>query len=204
MRGEKNRNMYIPITLFVLIGSAFVGVEVINEPLAKITIHEECAKYFADEDGDGDRGLIEDDSCQNYPYADGNGESKTLTGQNSNPPYVNYFDMTVDLVRVFIINECNGNLQNCIGTNFENEVQFYCAFSNNIMTNSFDFIFSQFNQNYGIDDGSLSTFFSLNCNAFPPGTEPIKNMPNNGDQTTTPIPDNPNGQSDGGGGGGMK
>ena len=123
MRGEKNRNMYIPIILFVLIGAAFVGVETVAPKPQYVVIENGCADYTTDTDNDRLYGFIDDTSCHDYPYKDGLGETDTpigLGGQSPDP-YQPYFDLTVDFVRVFIQNECGGNLNGCIGTNYQYE-----------------------------------------------------------------------------------
>lgn len=198
MKGERNQNMYIPIILFILIGSAFVGVESITAPTQYETIHPECQKYFADADGDGTQGLIEDSSCWDYPYSDGLGETDTppaLAG-SSNNEYQPYFDLTVDFVRGFIQNECGGVLNGCIGTNFQWESQFYCFFDQNVMGNDFGSIFNKFYNQAQIlpDDGSLSTYQNL-CLAFPPQSTGL--LPTIEHQTSSPIPENVGGGSSG-------
>lgn len=195
--------MFLPIILFLLIGGILVGTSpVYEEPKANI-INNECKDYQTDNDNDGYSGIIEDIDCQSYPYEDGNGESSTSSqDQGNNPPYQNYFDLSVDFTRHFIDKQCSNNLQNCIGTNFITEVEFYCWFSDNVMLSSWDSIFnSVFNQIGNLqDDGSLTTYQNT-CQVFggPPAT-----MPNNGDQLSSPIPDNPTGQPNGGMGGGAK
>ena len=47
------------------------------------------------------------------------------------------------------------------------------------------------------DDGSTATLQSTCFNGLPPQYPPT--MPNNGDQTSTPIPDNPDGEDSKGG-----
>lgn len=198
MKGEQNRNMYIPIILFILIGSAFVGVESITQPTQYQTIHPECEKYFADDDGDGDQGFIEDSSCWDYPYNDGLGETDTpisLAGSSSDE-YQPYFDLTVDFVRGFIQNECGGVLNGCIGTNFQWESQFYCFFDAQIMLQDFGSIFNKFYNQAQIlpDDGSLTTYQNL-CLGFPPQATGL--LPTLEYQTTSPIAENVGGGSSG-------
>ena len=138
-------------------------------------------------------------SCHAWPYEDGQGQSDTPLSQGgNNPPYANYFDMTVDLVREFVGKECNFDLNNCIGTSFQNEVQFYCWFSDNIMDNDFGNIFDKFaNVNpIGFDDGSFNTYTNT-CMVFPPSNMP-STMPDNGDQINPQIPNNPSGSANGG------
>lgn len=203
MRGEKNRNMYIPIILFVLIGAAFVGVESVAPKPQYIPINSECANYTTDDDNDGLNGFIDDVSCHEYPYADGLGESDTpigLGGQSDQ--YQPYFDLTVDFVRSFVGNECKNDLSNCVGTNFQYESQFYCWFSMNIMRQEFGTIFDKFFQfkpnQYGmLDDGSSNVFVNL-CKQLRP---PAGDLPTIEHQNTIPIPENPAGSSNGGGSG---
>ena len=194
MRSQKNANMYLPFLIFFLIGSALVGVEVIQPEPEKIMINDQCQEYNKDGDGDGGSSLIDDPECQEYPYSDGFGELKTpLTFGGNGESYQNAFDLTVDFVRFFINTQCFGSLVNCAGTNFQTEVQFYCYFDEQIMTNSFFTVFNSLINQYGMpDDGSTNTFMSVCLAGFPPQFPPT--MPNNGDQTTTPIPDNPEGE----------
>lgn len=201
MRSQKNANMYLPFLIFFLIGSAFVGVEVIQPEQQKIMIDNDCLNYVQDADNDGLAGFIDDTDCQEYPYSDGNGELKTpfIEGGNSEN-YQNAFDLTVDFVRFFINTQCMGTLNNCIGTNFLTEVQFYCYFDNNVMSNPFFTVFDSLVNGYGMsDDGSIATLQATCFSGFPPQYPPT--MPNNGDQTSTPIPDNPDGEDSKGGGG---
>jgi hypothetical protein len=191
---DNRNNMIIGFVIFLLLGGILTGMDTPQASTSNQTIHIECLEYMKDEDGDGQSGFIEDESCQNYPYQDGNGESKTLTFPD-NPPYQTYYDLSVDFVRTFVMIECNGNLANCVGTNFESEWQFYCFFSGNIMTNDFGFIFNNFNNNW-FNDGS-SNYWLNTCGGFPP--YPNSNLPDMGGQTTTPIPNNPTGSSNGGG-----
>lgn len=198
MDERKRANMILPIILFVLLGSLFVGttLETVEPEFKKI--HYDCLEYTKDEDGDGSNGIIEDQDCQDYPYTDGLGETQSFSMPPStglNPPYQTYFDLSVDFTRFFIAQECNSNLNGCAGTNFQNEVQFYCFFSQNIMTNDWYSIFDRaFNQIMSvIDDGSMNVYFNT-CNAFPmPST-----MNDMGTQTRSPINDNPSGSSGGG------
>ena len=199
MENREYTKILFPLILFILIGSALNGSITTTPAPQKIHMHNECYEYSVDADGDNLIGFIQDAQCHDYPYQDGEGESPTPLNQASiNPPYANYFDMTVDLVREFVSKECNFNLSNCINTNFENEVQFYCWFSDQIMDVNFGTIFDKFaNQNpIGFDDGSLNTFVNT-CMVFPPSNMP-STMPNNGDQLNPPIPNNPDGDADGG------
>jgi hypothetical protein len=193
MKGERNRNMYIPIILFVLIGAAFVGVESIPQPTQYVLIENGCADYTSDTDNDGSLGFIEDTSCHDYPYKDGLGETDTpigMGGQSSNS-YQPYFDLSVDFVRVFVQNECAGNLNGCLGMNFQYESQFYCWFSNNIMPQEFGTIFDKFwlsspNQYGMVNDGSSNYYVNV-CKQLSP---PTGDLPIIEHQNTQPIPEN--------------
>ena len=201
MAVNDNRNRYLPLILFILLGGILVGSKLPIAEIEYVEIESGCQKYFTDEDNDGASGFIEDTSCHEYPYEDGLGEFNTPTnamGLSNN--YQPYFDLTVDFVRGFIDQECNNNLNGCIGTNFQNEVQFYCFFSNNIMIQNFGQIFDKF---FNVaqtlpNDGSLSAYMNT-CNNFqnPPTTLPIIEH-----QESNNIPENPGGQS--GFKGGMK
>jgi len=201
MENREYTKILFPLILFILIGSALNGsmnpVEP-DPPVQKTNMHQECYEYDSDYDNDNLLGFIQDAQCMDYPYSDGNGQTQTLVAGQS--PHANYFDMTVDLVREFVGKECSFNLNNCVGTNFENEVQFYCWFSDNIMDQTLEYVFDKFaNQNpIGWDDGSLNTFVNT-CNVFPPSNMP-STMPDNGDQINPSIPDNPTGSPNGGGG----
>ena len=206
MDEKKRANMILPLILFVLLGSLFVGttLETVEPEVKKI--HQDCLEYTKDEDGDGANGIIEDQDCQDYPYSDGSGESSSInlpptTGLN--PPYQTYFDLSADFTRFFIQQECNSNLNGCIGTNFQTEVQFYCWFDQNVMTNDWYSIFDKaFNQILSVvDDGSMTTYQNV-CQAFP--SYPGSTLPDMGTQTRSPINENPSGSSDGGMGGGAK
>ena len=197
METKNRQNMYLPIILFVLIGAMFVGTPEIKEPQSLIYINSECQDYDTDYDSDGFSGMIDEIECHEYPYSDGNGESSTQpSSQGVNSPYQTYFDLSVDFTRYFLEKECNNNLQNCISTNFITEVEFYCYFSNNIMFSSWDSIFNTVFNSVGIlpDDGSITTYQDT-CLQF---GGPIGIMPDNGGQQSSPIPDNPTGQSNGG------
>lgn len=200
MRSQKNANMYLPFLIFFLIGSAFVGVEVIQPEPQKIMIDNDCLNYVQDADGDGLSGFIDDDNCQEYPYSDGNGESKTLIVDGGNgESYQNAFDLTVDFVRFFVNTQCMGSLNNCIGTNFQTEVRFYCYFSDNVMSNPFFTVFDSLTNGYNMpDDDSINTLQSTCFSGLPP--QYPATMPNNGDQTSTPIPNNPDGDNSAGNG----
>lgn len=194
-----NRNRVIPLLLFALLGGLFVGNVIVSE-VDYIEIDEGCQKYFSDDDGDGLSGFIEDPECWEYPYRDGNGESPTSNSQNPQSPgesYQPYFDLTVDFVRYFIELECNNVLNNCMGTSFTTETEFYCYFSNNIMNLNFFDIMDNFYNKPGsthIDDGNLQ-LFTQTCNQFPPSY--ADNLPVLTHQATNPIPPEP-GNSGGG------
>ncbi len=200
MQTKERQNMYLPIIVFLLIGGIFVGTEMVAEPVEYISAHEECAKYFSDDDGDGDQGFIEDNECHKYPYADGTGETWNGQTQQANSNYQIYWDLSVDLVRYFVEIECNGQIANCLGTNFITEVQFFCWFDQNIMKSSWYAIYDKaFNQHMTIqDDGSMNYFLNT-CNAFPPSNQP-STLPDAGTQQSSALADNPNGSPNGGGG----
>ena len=190
MQTKERQNMYLPIIVFLLIGGIFVGTTIEPTPIAKQAIHPDCLEYDKEGvDNDGFTGMIDDPECHDYPYQDGNGEIET-TFQNkmNNPPYQNYFDLSVDFTRFFIETQCSGILANCLGTNFETEVDFYCFFSENVMSENWGNIFDQFRQVLP-DDGSFNTYINT-CMVL--GSLP-NTMPNNGDQTSNPIPNNPGG-----------
>ncbi len=192
-----------PLLVFVIIGMALNGsVSNVSEPVTPLMIiHEDCQEYTKDADGDGANGIIEDQSCQDYPYSDGGGETDTPNGQTSlNPPYQTYWDLSVDFTRTFINLQCGGILANCAGTNFQNEVQFYCWFDQNVMTSDWYSIFDRaFNQIQSIPDDGSQGVYANTCLAFPPSNMPTT-MPTNGGQYEAPIADNPNGSRNGGGG----
>ena len=198
METKKNSNFILPLILFVLLGSLFVGTTLETiDPVTKV-IHQDCLEYTKDEDGDGLNGIIEDQDCQDYPYSDGTGETQSwsmppTTGLD--PPYQIYWDLSVDFTRFFISQECSNNLAGCAGTNFQTETQFYCWFENNVMSNDWYSIFNRaFSQIITIlDDGSLQ-MHSNHCSVF--------TMPNTltdmGTQNSSPISDNPSGTQNGG------
>lgn len=199
MNTKDRQNMFIPIVFFLLIGGIFVGTEIAKPETVYIESHEQCAKYFSDDDNDGQNGFIEDDSCWDYPYADGSGESYNGESQDPNNNYQIYWDLHVDLVRYFIDNECNSQLNNCLGTNFITEVQFFCWFEQNIMLNDFFSIYDRaFNQIQTVaDDGSIQIYTSV-CLAFPSSNQP-STLTDGGTQASNPIAENPSGSSSGGG-----
>ena len=193
MAVNENRNRYLPLILFILLGGILVGSKLPLPEIDYVEIEGGCQKYQSDEDNDGQLGFIEDSSCHEYPYEDGLGESNTpknAMGLSDN--YQPYFDLSVDFVRGFIGQECKNNLNGCIGTNFQTEVQFYCFFSNNIMTQDFGQIFDKFYNRAGIlpDDGSLNAY-SATCNVL----QPPRNMPTVEYQSTNSVPENPGGSS---------
>ncbi len=181
--------------IFIIIGMALNGVSTEPAPVQTVLIEDDCADYTQDGDGDGLRGFIEDTECWDYPYSDGNGEFTTNLPPQSpvNPSsnYQPYFDLTADLVRLFINNECAGNLAGCIGTNFQYESQFYCYFSDNVMNNDFYSIFRKFFDVAQVlpDDGSKNAFLNL-CQQL---SAPSGDIPTVSIQTTDSIPENPDG-----------
>ena len=196
---RQSTQLILGFLIFIVIGASLTGIESPEPVIVKTNMHSECFEYATDDDFDNLNGFLQDPQCHDWPYEDGQGESNTpINSVGNSAPYANYFDMTVDLVRYFVGKECNFDLNNCIGTSFENEVQFYCWFSDNIMDNDFGNIFDKFvNANpIGFDDGSFNTF-SNTCLVFPPSNMP-STMPNNGDQLNPPIPNNPSGTANGG------
>jgi hypothetical protein len=199
METNKRLNMFLPFVLFIVIGALFAGGS--PEPIKPKSMHIECQDYTKDDDSQGGLGFISDQDCQDYPYNDGNGEtlSGTMGGVwgNEEPPYQIYFDLSVDFVRVFVEIECSNNLANCAGTNFNNEVQFFCWFGSNIMSNDFYSIYDRaFNQVQSItDDGSIQSYNNA-CTALTPPTT----LPDMGTSTTSPIPTNSGGSGGGSGG----
>lgn len=203
MEDKGYTKILFPLILFILIGSALNGSMKPSEPEPEpqyIGAHEECAKYFSDDDGDGLNGFISDDGCHDYPYSDGNGEEWLGEIQDPNLDYQIYWDLSVDLVRYFVEIECNNQLSNCAGTNFITEVQFFCWFDQNVMSNDWFSIYDRaFNQISTIqDDGSQNIYMNV-CNAFPPSNQP-PTLPDAGTQSSQPLADNPTGSSNGGGG----
>ena len=160
MKSQKNANMYLPFLIFFIIGAAFVGVETISPSPQYQLIHPECDSVGADDDNDIQDSMIEDTDCFEWPYQDGSGESpSSINNLQSN--YQPCFDLSVDFVRGFVDKQCNNNLAGCLGTNFENEVQFYCFFSDNYMASDWFTIFdSFFNKPAPLlnDDGSISMY----------------------------------------------
>jgi len=196
MRGERNRNMFIPIVFFILLAGAFVGVESITPQAQYERIHPECLNYDVDENGDNQDGMFDDTDCHDYPYQDGSGETTTpsvLIGQSSNQ-YQTYYDLSVDFMRYFVGKECNNDLNNCIGLNFQYESQFYCFMAEQMYSNDLRDIMIKFYQvlQHLPDDGSVLLLESL-CYTIP--KPPPGNLPVLDNQETTPIPENPNGGS---------
>lgn len=197
----ESRSTVLALFLFLIIGAAFVGVETVAPTPQYIGIDSECRDYTSDYDKDGQRGLIDDDSCQEYPYSDGLGQTSTpigLGGQ-SDIEYQPLFDLTVDFVRSFVAIECQNNLSGCIGTNFQYESTFYCYFSMNVMSQEFGTMFDKFFRTkpnrYGmLDDGSSNVFVNL-CKQLSP---PTGDLPIIEHQNTNPIPENEGGSNKGG------
>ena len=198
METNKRLNMFLPFVLFIVIGALFAGGS--PEPIKPKTMDIECQDYTKDDDGQGGLGFISDQDCQDYPYSDGNGETLSQVGGSwgdQEPPYQTYWDLSVDFVRVFVEIECSNNLANCAGTNFNNEVQFFCWFSGNIMSNDFYSIYDRaFNQIKSItDDGSIQSYNNA-CTALTPPTT----LPDMGTSNTSPLPTNGGGSGGGSGG----
>ncbi len=198
MSSERNRNMFFPIVFFILLAGAFVGVESIApEPIYE-RIHPECLSYDNDDNGDNLEGMFDDTDCHDYPYQDGAGETTTpniIAGESSNQ-YQPYYDLSVDMMRYFVGKECNGNLNGCIGTNFQHESQFYCFMAQNVYFNDLRDIMIKFYQvlQHLPDDGSVLMLESL-CYTIPkppPGQLPVLE-----DQQSTPLPTNNEGGSGG-------
>ena len=163
------QSVWLPLIIFIGLGAAFVGVESIAPTPTYQTIHPECDSVGVDEDGDGLDSILVDSDCWEWPYQDGNGESSsTINNLQSN--YQPYFDLSVDFVRGFVDKQCNNNLAGCMGTNFQNEVQFYCYFDSNVMASDWFTIFdSFFNKPAALlaDDGSI-TMYQNTCNTIGP------------------------------------
>ena len=199
METTKRLNMFLPFVLFIVIGALFAGGS--PEPIKPKTMDIECQDYTKDADNDGGFGFISDTNCQDYPYSDGLGESSSGiiggTWGDEQPPYQTYWDLSVDFVRVFVELECSNNLANCASTNFNNEVEFFCWFSANIMSNDFYSIYNKaFNQIQSItDDGSIQSYNNA-CTALTPPTT----LPDMGTSNTSPLPTNGGGSGGGSGG----
>jgi len=193
---ESFQSVWLPLIIFIGLGAAFVGVESIAPQQQFVIMDGSCAKYFTDEDGDGQSGMIEDQDCFDYPYEDGGGEFGTppqAMGQSSDT-YQTYYDLTVDLVRLFVDKQCNNNLNNCVGTNFQYETQFYCFFSANIMAIEFRDIIDKFYNVIQVlpDDGSYSKVLNI-CHQL--GGFQGQELKEINHQITNPIPENPSGSS---------
>ena len=205
MKEKPYQGPVFALIIFLLVGAALAGTTSEPESPQYIGINEECADFQgADEDNDGMADLVEDNDCTNYPYSNGNGESNTFPNTvDYNLNYQPLFDLTVDYVRNIIDKGCNNQLNGCLGTNFANEVQFYCWFDQNVMLSAdFASMFDKyFNLNHinAVDDGSFNMYLSV-CNALPPSSAPTT-LPTIEYQASSPIPDNPGG---GGEGEGMK
>ncbi len=190
------QSVWLPLIIFIGLGAAFVGVESIAPQQQFVSMDDGCAKYQSDEDGDGSDGMLQDQDCWDYPYSDGGGEFGTpfqAMGQSSDT-YQTYYDLTVDFVRIFVQNECNNNLNNCIGTNFQYETEFYCFFSSNIMDLEFRDIIDRFYNQLQVlpDDGSYSKVLNI-CHQL--GGVQGQELKEINHQTTNPIPENPSGSS---------
>ena len=202
----EDRKFVQPLLLmivFLIAGAAFAGVVQESITPSYIQINDECYQYKAqgviDEDQDGAIDMVDDADCQYFPYSNGNGESLTPSGSyDINLNYQPYYDLTVDYVRDFVDKQCGGNLAGCIGTNFQNEVQFYCFFGTDMMTQNWDQIFDKFFNvwhNTMSNDGSLNMYFSV-CNAFPPQSAPTT-LPMIEYQSSSPLPLNSGGSGGG-------
>lgn len=202
MKERKNTQFVIGLFIFGIIAMALQGIETIVVKDYQ-TLHEDCRhrsqNTIFENPNDGDDDFILDEECFEFPYEEGNGESETpyfLPEYGNAEYYQPYFDLTVDYVRFFVMSECGGQLANCIGTNFQNEVQFYCFFSDNVMAETFPDIFNRFfnnnpNPNFQ-NDGSLSAYLQT-CNAFPTSNMP-STLPSIEYQESEPIDENPDGE----------
>jgi|TARA_Y100000033_G_scaffold2497_1_gene2122 hypothetical protein len=169
------QSIWIPLVFFLAVGAAFVGVPASEQPKQWILMSDECFDLQTDYDGDGKVSFIDDTSCQDYMYEDGNGQTDTPFAsmyQNPQGDYQAYYDGVADLTKEFINKICNGQIANCAGYGGPiNEIGFYCYFttSGQIMQNPIDQIYyKQHNFNSGasgstFDDGSLTLHNSL-CN----------------------------------------
>lgn len=184
------------ILVFLIAGSAFAGIAKETAQVSYVQINEQCFNDGLDNNNDGDIDFIEDSNCNNFPYSNGGGELGTPIGSyDITLNYQPYYDLTVDYVRDFIGKQCGGNLAGCIGTNFQNEVQFYCFFSDNIMVQRFDITFDKFFNVLGMlpDDGSINTFNAV-CKTLgsAPNVLPLIEY-----QASSPIAENPGGSGGG-------
>ena len=197
MKDRKFVQPLLLIIVFLIAGAAFTGVVQDSITPSYIQINDECFNDGIDNDGNGDLDFIEEEDCRFFPYSNGNGESSTPpSSYDINLNYQPYYDLTVDYVRDFVHNQCGGNLAGCIGTNFQNEVQFYCFFSNNLMAYPFDLAFDKFFKvwhNTMTDDGSSLAFNSV-CKTI--GQAPTV-LPTIEYQASSPIAANPGGSGGG-------
>ncbi|MAH82025.1 MAG: hypothetical protein CMC21_02065 [Flavobacteriaceae bacterium] len=185
--------------IFILIGSILVGTpsdNTITNP-SYVYMDDECFNDNQDNDNNGDIDFIEDSECHAFPYENGLGEIGTMPGSfDVNLEYQPYYDLSVDYVRDFIQKQCGGNLAGCIGTNFQNEVQFYCFFSDNIMFSTFDSIFDKFFNLHHTNmqnDGSFNAFINT-CNMIGPSPTTLLIIEH---QQSSPIAENPGGSGGG-------
>lgn len=182
-----------PLVVFILIGTVLAGVESPEPVTEYITINSECNDYGGlDDDSDGSLDLVEDEGCQSFPYSSGNGEAGTNPNAvDTTLNYQPFYDLTVDYVRDFVTKACGGNLAGCVGTNYQNEVQFYCYFSSNMMgTEFFDMFDKHFNDiQYLPDDGSITAFLNT-CQTLPPSPTTLLLIEY---QASSPIPVNQGG-----------
>lgn len=192
------------LIIFLIVGSALAGTPGAEPETNYIEINQECHQWKPqgeiDEDNDGTVDIREDPECLNFPYENGNGESTTpVNSYDVNLDYQPYFDLTVDYIRTLINYQCGGNLAGCIGTNYANEVQFYCDFDNNFMmttwASTFDKFFNLWHPNMA-NDGSLNLLFST-CNGGFPGQPGPSTLPVLEYQASSPIADNPSGSGGG-------
>lgn len=184
------------IIVFLIAGAAFTGA--VQEAITPsyIQINDQCFNDGIDNNQDGDVDFIEDSQCHDFPYSNGGGELGTPQGSyDINANYQPYYDLTVDYVRDFVAKQCGGNLAGCIGTNFANEVQFYCFFSDNLMSQRFGVTFDKFFNVMGMlpDDGSINAFQNT-CNSLPPSPTTLLLIEY---QASSPIPPNAGGSGGG-------
>jgi len=184
------------IIVFIIMGSAFAGIGSETASPSYILIDEQCFNDGQDNNNDGDTDFIEDTQCHDFPYSNGGGELGTPPNSyDQNANYQTYYDLTVDYVRDFVNKQCGGNLAGCLGTNFQNEVQFYCFFSDNIMFTPFDLIFDKF---FNVmqtlpDDGSFNAYQNT-CQSLPPSPSTLLLIEY---QASSPIAANPGGSGGG-------
>ena len=164
------QSIWLPLVFFLIIGAAFVGSPTEEQPKQWILMSDECFDLQTDYDGDGQVSFIQDTSCQDYMYSDGNGQSDTPINSMYQSPqgdYQTYYDGVADLTKEFINKVCNGQIANCGGYGGAiNEIGFYCYFtdSGQIMQTSADIIYNkQHNILAPFNDGSLNQHNSL-CN----------------------------------------